>query len=861
MKLPISLVLVALMAHNAYQQVLNCYVPADIMILIDGSDSIQDQNWREIKNFVSQLVTNFDVGRDAIHVGFVVYSSDVGDHIGLQPFKPKNVLRTLSGILRQPKASTNTAKGIAYVRNEFKTRGRAGVPKILIVITDGSSDNPRETRKQANIAKIEGIRVIAVGIGQTFRDELRQIASRPEKVYTAASFATLQTLVFEIQRMVCTVITTTTTTTTAIPIPTKPPVVIPVPSDKICDVPGDIVFVMDGSDSIDDADFIRQKQFVANLIDNFEISTDAIHVGLIVYSTIIGDTVGLQPPKNKELLKILARNLRHPKVGTNTARGIERARDMIRKEGRAMAPKMIVVITDGRSSSPKLTVAQANMAKVEGITLVSVGVGTQIFSDELNQIASSRRKVFEVSDFRSLELIITSMRDLLCQAITTTTSTTTTTQKPTYIPPPDDLFCNVPADVGILLDGSDSIADADWTKQKYFIASLINNLAVGRDTIHVGVVVFSTIIGETVGLTPFKPKELLMILSNNLKQPKVGTNTALGIQRMRQMLASQGRANAPKVMIIVTDGKSSSPKRTVAQASLAKKEGITVIAVGVGSQLFREELSQIATNDRKLFTVSDFQGLQQIIVTLRNLICQVITTTSTTQLVTTPIPPPVTLQPYPGCEVPAEIMFMMHGSDDIKDDNWGMNKKFVSSLVRNLYVNRGAHHVGMVVYSSSVGDHMSLQPFKEVFDVQNHINSFSHPRGGANTAAALAKIREAFRTHARGGAPKIGVLITDQKSTTPADTKLQAELAKNEGVQFVTLGIGSKVNIGELANIATDSQKLFRAMNFKRLESMMPRIRDMICESNCNYTSDNNNNNNNNNTSSSSFYSSARFYT
>ncbi|XP_021344654.1 matrilin-2-like, partial [Mizuhopecten yessoensis] len=206
--------------------------------------------------------------------------------------------------------------------------------------------------------------------------------------------------------------------------------------------------------------------------------------------------------------------------------------------------------------------------------------------------------------------------------ITTTTSTTTTTQKPTYIPPPDDLFCNVPADVGILLDGSDSIADADWTKQKYFIASLINNLAVGRDTIHVGVVVFSTIIGETVGLTPFKPKELLMILSNNLKQPKVGTNTALGIQRMRQMLASQGRANAPKVMIIVTDGKSSSPKRTVAQASLAKKEGITVIAVGVGSQLFREELSQIATNDRKLFTVSDFQGLQQIIVTLRNLICQ-----------------------------------------------------------------------------------------------------------------------------------------------------------------------------------------------------------------------------------------------
>lgn len=183
----------------------------------------------------------------------------------------------------------------------------------------------------------------------------------------------------------------------------------------MCNVPGDVVVVMDGSDSIADDDFIRQKNFVADLIDNFEIGAESLHVGLIVYSTLIGDTVGLVPTKSKDLLKILARNLRHPKIGTNTARGIERARQMIKKEGRDFAPKIIVVITDGRSSSPQNTIAQAAMAKAEGTTLISVGVGTQIFSDELRQIASSTRKVFEVSDFRSLELIINAMRDLICQ--------------------------------------------------------------------------------------------------------------------------------------------------------------------------------------------------------------------------------------------------------------------------------------------------------------------------------------------------------------------------------------------------------------------------------------------------------------
>ena len=63
-------------------------------------------------------------------------------------------------------------------------------------------------------------------------------------------------------------------------------------SDRICNVPGDIVFVIDGSDSISDPDFIRLKNFVANLIDNFEIGSSAIHVGMIVYSTLVGETIG-----------------------------------------------------------------------------------------------------------------------------------------------------------------------------------------------------------------------------------------------------------------------------------------------------------------------------------------------------------------------------------------------------------------------------------------------------------------------------------------------------------------------------------------------------------------------------------------
>ncbi|XP_052673852.1 uncharacterized protein LOC128155962 isoform X3 [Crassostrea angulata] len=835
MRLPILLALLGLFVHNAYLQSLNCYVPADIMILLDGSDSIQERDWYKMKEFVQLLIDNFDIARDAIHLGMVVYSSRIGDHIGLNSFKDKNMLKLLAGALNHPKDSTNTAKGIEYVREKFRMDGRPGVPKIAIVITDGSSDNPRNTKLQANAAKNEGIKVLAVGVGgHMFKDELRSIASKPSKVFTSPTFGTLITLVSEIRNMVCQVITTTTTTTTTPKIPTQPPIYVPPPKDMICNVPGDIVFLMDGSDSISDVDFMRQKAFVANMVDNFEISPEAIHVGMVVFSTMIGDVIGLQPAKGKPLLKILAKSLKQPKIGTNTAKGIQRVRKMMAEEGRQFAPKLAVVITDGRSTRPQETIREASLAKAEGITMIAIGVGTEIFQDELRQLASSPTQAFEVRDFSKLGEIINTMRDLICQEIKTTTSTTTTTEMPTpppsRVPPPDGLICNVPADIGILLDGSDSINDRGFIKEKNFAANLINNLDIGPDTIHASVIVYSTLIGQTIPFTPFKPKTLLTILTRNLKQPKVGTNTAKGINKMREYFRTQGRSNAPKVMVIVTDGRSTRPRETIAEAELAKREGIVVIAVGVGTEIFRDELRQIATNERKLFEVSDFAALQRIIIAIRDLICQVITTTPAIQT-TTPLPATTTLSPIPNCDVPAEIMFMLQGSQATDDQSWADSKRFLSTVVNNMYASPSAHHYGAFVYGSAIGDHVGLQPFKDKFELQNYFNSMMKPTSsGSDVAAALKMMREVFREQGRPSAPKIGVMITNEPTSTRRLTMAETDLAKTEGVKLYTIGVGNLVDRGELLNTATSEKHVMLTPNARSLESILPNLRHLICD-------------------------------
>jgi von Willebrand factor type A domain len=81
------------------------------------------------------------------------------------------------------------------------------------------------------------------------------------------------------------------------------------------------------------------------------------------------------------------------------------------------------------------------------------------------------------------------------------------------------------------------------------------------------------------------------------------------------MLAA-GRPTAPDVMIILTDGASNSRGATIAAANAAKAAGVTIISVGIGSGVNRDELVEMASNPGFVFTTDDFDSLVYILQAL-----------------------------------------------------------------------------------------------------------------------------------------------------------------------------------------------------------------------------------------------------
>ena len=81
--------------------------------------------------------------------------------------------------------------------------------------------------------------------------------------------------------------------------------------------------------------------------------------------------------------------------------------------------------------------------------------------------------------------------------------------------------------------------------------------------------------------------------------------------------------DVPRMVVLITDGQSNDEKKTWEEAVSLRKEGVLVLAVGVGSGVRQRELEGIASGDdgTNVFRVNSFEGLRNIKNTILGSLC------------------------------------------------------------------------------------------------------------------------------------------------------------------------------------------------------------------------------------------------
>uniref|UniRef100_H2Y974 Uncharacterized protein n=1 Tax=Ciona savignyi TaxID=51511 RepID=H2Y974_CIOSA len=149
----------------------------DLVVLLDSSSSVKAPNFQILRQFLSNLTLNFNVGPDAMQLAVTRYNRRIDDRFDLNDYLTKNdLLRQISRIPYNG-GGTFTGRGLTYLAdNKFTAAAgrRPGVAAIALVITDGRANDP----VAAPAARLhEMATVIALGIKGAVEAEINVIAS------------------------------------------------------------------------------------------------------------------------------------------------------------------------------------------------------------------------------------------------------------------------------------------------------------------------------------------------------------------------------------------------------------------------------------------------------------------------------------------------------------------------------------------------------------------------------------------------------------------------------------------------------------------------------------------------------------
>jgi len=191
----------------------SCVSNAEIVLVVDESGSISTTEQQSMASFLTQVVNNNKL------TGEFPANPNVGARFGVVKYArrthqvlPLSNDRTtiLNNVINRyyPGGDTFTHDAMALGRTTFST-ARTGVPKIMIVITDGECDcTVAQLTTEAKTNTEAGIITIAIGIDGANPIELKAISTctngcDPLKWFFVTQFGSLSNLLQQLQGLTC----------------------------------------------------------------------------------------------------------------------------------------------------------------------------------------------------------------------------------------------------------------------------------------------------------------------------------------------------------------------------------------------------------------------------------------------------------------------------------------------------------------------------------------------------------------------------------------------------------------------------------------------------------------------------------
>ncbi|TFK06771.1 Collagen alpha-1(XXI) chain [Platysternon megacephalum] len=179
-----------------------------------------------------------------------------------------------------------------------------------------------------------------------------------------------------------------------------------------------------------------------------------------------------------------------------------------------------------------------------------------------------------------------------------------------------------PADLVFILDGSYSVGPENFEIIKRWLVNITRNFDIGPKFIQVGVVQYSDYPVLEIPLGTHDSTENLIREMESIQYLGGNTRTGRAIQFSIEYLFAKSPRFLTKIAVVLTDGKSQDEVKDA--AAEARKNKITLFAIGVGSEIEEDELRAIANKPSStyVFYVEDYIAISRIREIIKQKLCE-----------------------------------------------------------------------------------------------------------------------------------------------------------------------------------------------------------------------------------------------
>lgn len=389
--------------------------------------------------------------------------------------------------------------------------------------------------------------------------------------------------------------------------------------DFYCSKLLDLVFLLDGSNKLSEAEFEVVKVFVVGMMERLHISQKRIRVAVVEYHDGSHAYLELRDRKRPSELRRIASQVKY--AGSSVASTSEVLKytlfQIFSKIDRPEASRIVLLLTASQEP-PKLArnlVRYVQGLKKKKVTVVPVGIGPHVNLKQIRLIEKQapENKAFVLSGVDELEQrrdeIISYLCDLAPEA--PAPAQPQPVVQVTVGPELSTVFSQGPKrnsvvlDVVFVLEGSDKIGEANFNRSKEFMEEVIRRMDVNQDSIHVMVLQYSYVVTvESTFLEAQSKGDVLQRVREIRYRGGNRTNTGLALQYLSEhsFSTSQGdREQAPNLVYMVTGNPASD--------EIKRMPGdIQVVPIGVGPQADVQELERIGWPNAPIL-IQDFETL------------------------------------------------------------------------------------------------------------------------------------------------------------------------------------------------------------------------------------------------------------